>query len=86
MNTVRLDCARMTDRGAAHDYLKKALGFPSWYGRNLDALFDLLGELGPTRLVLENVSALEALGPYGQALLSTLRDAAEENPALELCL
>lgn len=84
MKTIHLDCTKMADRDAAHTYLAKTLGFPDWYGRNLDALYDLLCEFDPTKLVLEHTQALDALGSYKLALLDTLRDAAEENPNLEL--
>ncbi len=84
MNTIYLDCAQMTDWAAAHDHLALTLHFPPWYGRNLDALFDLLCDLGPTRLLLIHTEALDGLGPYGLALLDTMRAAAQENPGLEL--
>ena len=85
MKTIVLDCAQMTGRETAHDYLARELSFPEWYGRNLDALYDLLtGYVGPVRLELVNVRALEALGGYGRALLSTMEEAAGETPGLEL--
>ncbi|MBQ6321503.1 MAG: barstar family protein [Lachnospiraceae bacterium] len=40
-----IDAAKMKDRKAAHEYLKKQLHFPEYYGANLDALHDCLGEL-----------------------------------------
>ena len=87
MRTVVLDCAQMTSREAAHDYLARELSFPDWYGRNLDALYDLLtGWLGPARLEVVNVQALEELGGYGRALLSTIQEAAGETPGLELVI
>lgn len=84
--TVTLNGREMTTREAAHDHLAQQLSFPDWYGRNLDALYDLLTERGePTLLVLEESETLTAsLGSYGQALLDTLRDAAENNPTLEI--
>ena len=87
MEAVLLDCAQMTDRETAHDYLAQALNFPQWYGRNLDALYDLLtGYVGPLHLELVNVQALEALGGYGRALLSTMEEAASESTNLELVI
>ena len=87
MKTIVLDCAQMTGREAAHDYLARELSFPDWYGRNLDALYDLLtGYVGPVRLELVHVRALEALGGYGRALLSTMEVAAGETPGLELVI
>ena len=81
MRTIRLDCRQMEDREHLHDYLAQTLEFPSWYGRNLDALFDLLCDLLPVRLIFDHTEVLEA---YGQAALETFRDAAKSNPGLEL--
>ena len=81
---IALDCREMKDRDSLHTYLAQMLEFPAWYGRNLDALFDLLTELGPPRLVLDLACVLEEGEPYGRAVLETLRDAADSNPHLEL--
>lgn len=64
-----------------HDRFAQALDLPEWYGRNLDALFDLLCDLLPVRLIFDHTEVLEA---YGQAALETFRDAAKSNPGLEL--
>ena len=87
MKTIVIDGGCMPDREAVHDYLARRLTLPEYYGRNLDALYDLLcGRGEPTRLVLyRQEEMLAALEQYGQNLLDTLRDAALENPALVLC-
>ena len=41
MTTVVVDGGLMTSREAAHDLLAARLGLPEYYGRNLDALYDL---------------------------------------------
>lgn len=86
METIFIDGALMLSRGAAHAHLAERLRLPDSYGRNLDALYDLLTERGePVRLVLRRRADMEAaLGGYGSALLRTMEEAAEENPALEL--
>lgn len=81
MRTIRLDCRQMEDRERLHAYLAQTLEFPFWYGRNLDALFDLLCDLLPVRLIFDHTEVLET---YGQAALETFRDAAKSNPGLEL--
>ena len=82
--TVILDAQKMTDRASAHDYLSVQLQLPPHYGRNLDALYDVLTERAePMQIRLENAALLsEYLGRYGQSLCKTLTDAAAENPNL----
>ena len=46
MNHIHLYAEKMANRDMMHDHLKDAFAFPQWYGRNLDALYDLLGEIG----------------------------------------
>ncbi len=84
--TVILDGTAMHDRQAAHSHLAQRLALPDYYGRNLDALYDLLTQIGTdTELVLRDSDALvKTLGRYGKALMDTLADAAKENPHLKL--
>ena len=86
--TVILDGKAMVDRVAAHSHLAQQLELPTWYGRNLDALYDVLTEIGDdTEIVLENPAAVaQQLGKYGEALLSTMQEAAESNPHLTITL
>lgn len=83
---VELKGSGMTDRAAAHDHLQKQLGLPAYYGRNLDALYDLLTERSePTDIIVLEWAELELnLGGYAAALMDTLYDAARENPALSI--
>ena len=84
--TVKLDGEMMTDQKALHDYLKKQLDLPDYYGKNLDALYDLLTErLVPISIEFYNLSKAESLlGKYASSLVNTFKDAAEENPFLEI--
>lgn len=81
---IELDGREMRDRTTTHDYLKAQLGMPDYYGRNLDALYDLLTECGEERtVVLSHKSEMEQqLGRYATALLATFQDAAAKNPTL----
>lgn len=84
--TVTLDGTEMTDRCAAHEYLKKQLDLPDYYGGNLDALYDILTEYEKEcTIILRNRVAMEDnLGSYSLSLIDTIKDAARDNPALEL--
>ena len=85
---IILEGKAMTDRPAAHSHLVERLELPTWYGRNLDALYDVLTEIGTdTELILEDPAAVvENLGKYGEALLGTMQEAAEANPHLIITL
>ena len=77
-----IDGSALPEAAAVHDLFTRALDLPEWYGRNLDALYDVLTERGaPLRLLVRN---REALAEYAEDLLRTLAEAAAENPALEL--
>ena len=86
--TVILEGSRMIDRVAVHNHLAERLQLPSYYGRNLDALYDVLTEIGAdTEIVLTDpAAAVEQMGKYGEALLATMQEAAEENPHLTVTL
>ena len=77
-----IDGSALPEAAAVHDLFTRALDLPAWYGRNLDALYDVLTERGePLRLLVRN---REALAEYAEDLLRPLAEAAAENPALEL--
>ena len=77
-----IDGSVLSEEAAVHDLFTRALDLPEWYGRNLDALYDVLTERGePLRLLVRN---REALAEYAEDLLRTLAEEAAENPALEL--
>ena len=60
-----------------HDYLMEALNFPDYYGKNLDALYDCLCEIGvDIEIVLINPDAVS------KDLIDTFVDAASENNLL----
>ena len=82
---ILLDGRFFSDRARAHEILKDALALPSYYGANLDALFDCLSTCADTHIYVYFASALRrSLGEYGDDLISTLLDAAGENDALRV--
>lgn len=85
MKTIKLDVTNISTVKALHVYLAYALDLPSYYGKNLDALHDVLGEIGEqTCIVLAGEPASEEMAAYLPRLARVLEDAAQENPALHL--
>ena len=80
MKRIILNGKRMISREVAHAYLKRKFCFPDYYGRNLDALWDLLSTTKTdTEIVLVHASQItEHLGQYGYSLLRVFDDLDEE--------
>jgi len=78
----RIDGTKMLTRQAAHDELARALRLPDYYGRNLDALWDMLTSMSGEAVMTDASVMLNALGSYGERLLGTFFEAAEKNPGL----
>ena len=64
-----------------HDALAEAFGFPAYYGRNLDALNDCLGE--DTAVIVTDMGSADETG---RRILTVLADSCRENPHLSLYL
>ncbi|MCR5673348.1 MAG: barstar family protein [Lachnospiraceae bacterium] len=79
-----LDCENMTDRDKAHEYIAEVLEFPDYYGKNLDALFDCLTEMGECSILFINLEALDMLGEYSGAMLAVFEEAEAINDDLTL--
>lgn len=72
MKRITLDGKKI--RKDEHDYLKEELDFPDYYGRNLDALYDCLTEIGiETEIELINSEFVS------QDLIDTFFDASLES-------
>ncbi len=81
MQEVIIDAELIISRDQLHDTLFEKLNFPEWYGRNLDALYDMLTACGETHLKIKNHEALQSnLGSYGGLLLRVFKEASDENP------
>ena len=83
---IVLEGEKMLSRREAHEHLAQQLALPDYYGRNLDALYDVLTEReGPTRIIIRHGNTLLSwLGDYGKALIQTMLDADRVNPGLEV--
>lgn len=75
--------AGINDRRARITAIGRAFEFPSWFGANLDALYDSLTDLPDRAPAPGYVVVLDGLTPSAapddtEALLDVFRDAAEE--------
>lgn len=81
MNIIILNGKRIRNKKEAHEYIKRKLSFPNYYGENLDALWDILSTISePIDIKFVNGDVFfENLGSYGVNIIDTFRDAAIEN-------
>lgn len=84
MKRIKIDFRDCVLRYELHLELKRALKAPKWYGMNLDALNDLLGEINePTVFVFKGAKhCRDFFGAYGESLFSVFANAAEEYPLI----
>ena len=80
MKTAFIDGRKIRSKADLHQTLKDQLELPEYYGANLDALWDMLTTIEVSAVLAEKDAMLEHLRDYGQDLLDTLLEAAEENP------
>lgn len=81
MNKVILNGKRMVTKEKAHAYLKRKFDFPDYYGRNLDALWDLLSVWDKELeiVILNKADIIENLEGYGNSLLKLFDELDEAN-------
>ena len=85
MNIIVIDGRKMTDREAAHTYLKKKLSLPEYYGKNLDALYDCLCEMNNVQIVVAYVQEMkDNLCRYADNIINVFEAAEEKNPKLSV--
>ncbi len=81
MRIFILDGNEFSSQEAAHDYIARVFRFPDYYGKNLDALFDLLTEYdNHTHVIILHPAIIRKnLGGYGEAIINTFEDASGGN-------
>lgn len=81
MRTLIIDGEEISDIVGLHQKIAEELDLPDYYGSNLDALYDCLGDLNEEveiRIVNSDV-LVEALGEeYVEALEGVINDVGEE--------
>lgn len=70
MSNYVLDMKNVNSRDDFHNLVAREMDFPSYYGKNLDALWDLLTEENGVSVLIMNANKLEEnLGDYGKSIL-----------------
>ena len=84
MKTVWLNGRKMVTAKGTQFYLKRKLDLPSYYGGNLDALWDVLSTVSePLQVNLLFRGQMEKnLGRYSDALIQVFQDAEKANSNL----
>ena len=78
MKEIIVDCTAVRCAKQFHRVLAEKLGFPEWYGGNLDALYDCLTDLRENTCL--TLKGFDTLGDFGNGFRETIVDAAGENP------
>lgn len=74
MKAVMVDFHDFESAREVHEYLADHLDFPDYYGKNLDALYEVLTELSEDSCV----TAVRSGKPFEAGFFAVFRDAAEE--------
>ena len=83
MKKILLDLSPIQSREQLHDYLARTMDFPDYYGRNLDALYDMLTDIMEDTCIgiswgdREDIPAVRL-----EQVKKVFRDAQENNPHL----
>lgn len=85
MKQITLNGKKMTDRSSAHVYIASKLGFPDYYGKNLDALADCVSEFCLDKYIRFSHfdEAENNLGEYARRLTEVFTDIAQDNPRIK---
>ena len=83
-NEYIIDLEGVESEDDLHDRLEESLPLPDYYGRNLDALYDILTEYGDGwHIVIENIDLVdEEIRPYVDDMIGVFEDASAAAPDL----
>ena len=82
MKTITVDFTNCKSYLQIHLYLKENFGFPDYYRKNLDALWDCMRDFcySPARILVKGIETLpEDLKGYAKEVLKVFDDLQEEN-------
>ena len=87
MKELIIDGKFMQSKEAMYVHLTRVFSLPSYFGNNLDALWDVLNENNePTQITFLNVDLTRKyLGSYGESFISLLKKLEQENEFYKIC-
>ena len=83
---IKLALPYFKTKEKAHIYLNQVLRLTSYYGNNLDALYDSLTDIQKEQTIIIPKEIMNPLylGTYGKQMIRVFEDAAKENPHLQI--
>lgn len=86
MKEVIIDGKQIRSRADLHQRFAEDLELDGGYGRNLDALYDVLSCMDAVNIVFKNTDELyENLGNYADRFYYMLEVLEDENPDISVC-
>src|SRR6056297_1219309 len=83
--TILIDGKKMLSKEETHRYISKKLNFPEYYGKNLNALWDMLTTIHKkTTIHMYNVNYFLSHSSYKHKLIDLIVGASEENKFLDV--
>ena len=80
----RVNLSGITTREELHERLAEALDLPPWYGKNLDALHDMMDAMEGRIVITGYDDAIKTLPRYVQGLRMVCLDVMAENQDLTI--
>ena len=78
MKRIIVNCKNVCGKADLYDLLESKLCLPDYFGRNLDALHDILSEMNFTLELRSFAKLRESLGGYADSLEAMLKATDEE--------
>lgn len=88
--SVLIDGKEIKTKDQLHNIIAKNLNFPHYYGKNLEALYEVLSSdfTGDSIVKIKHVNLLKAKigSDYIESMIQVIMDAADDNPHLILVI
>ena len=80
MEERTIDCTQIRTKEDLHRIFRDTLGFPEWYGNNLDALYDCLTDIQEDITV--TLLRFDTMGSFRAGFRAVLEEAEQDNSHL----